>query len=244
MKKYMLILLCTCLAVSVAACANKNERKESPTPELPPASVSEDGSSMPDSEETPIAYNEALEKYYDYFSNNSHTGMLLGNETKGEGFSDAEMAAYALCELILQSDGTYEQAVGFPKEDIDAVTEKYFGANIKKYENRISTVIPGTGYITSTGWGGSSAVLVLKELRTDLDGISTGVFYQFNFGMDGFRPTTKDDLLQGKFENYEQLLLTTIIFEEKTDENGEMYLRYYKISPEGEAKPPYTIYQG
>ena len=194
--------------------------------------------------ENPFGYNKTTEKYYDYFSANNYVSMLLSNETKGEGFSDAEMAAYALSELILQNNDTYEQAVGFPKEDIDAVTEKYFGAVIQTYKNKTSTVIPGTGNITATGWGGSSVVFILKELATNSDGISTGVFYQFNFGMEGLRPTTKDDLLQGKFEDYGQPFLVTIVFEEKADESGELYLRYYKLKSEGEAKLPYEIYQG
>jgi len=60
----------------------------------------------------------------------NYVGMLLDNETGSAGFSDAEMASYALSELILLSDGSYAQSVGFPREEIDFVTEKYFGTTI------------------------------------------------------------------------------------------------------------------
>ena len=140
--------------------------------------------------------------------------------------------------------GIYDSEVGFPKEDIDAVTEKYFGATIKNYENKMSTVISETGNIASTGWGGTSLALVLKELKTESDGIYTGVFYQFGFSMDEYQSSTKDDLLRGQFDSYRQPSLITIVFEEKTDDNGDMYLRYYEAKSEGEAKPPYEPYQG
>ena len=250
MKKYMIIALCVCLVMGVTACSQLGEIKESSNQELPPSSVSEESqppeetSNTPNPNEIPLAYHADTEKYYDYFRENNYVGMLLRNETGGKGFSDAEMASYALCELIKLSDGIYDSAIGFPKEDIDAVTEKYFGAMIKNYENRMTTVISETGNITSTGWGGTSLALVLKELKTESDGIYTAVFYQFGFSMDEYQSSTKDDLLREQFDSYRQPSLITIVFEEKTDENGEMYLRYYEAKSEGEAEPPFDIYQG
>jgi hypothetical protein len=201
--------------------------------------------------EIPLAYNEDVEKYFDYFAVHGHVSLIIGDENNGEGFSDAEMAGYALSELILESNGTYEQSVGFPKEDFEAVTEKYFGAIIQNYNNRISFVIPETGNITPTGWSGASFDFVLKELQTDASGIHTGVFYEFAFGWEGpppdkteLRRKFRDDLLRGFFDDYAQPSLITIVFEEKVDENGEMYLLYHDIKSDGEATPPYTVYQG
>jgi len=96
------------------------------------------------------------------------------------------------------------------------------------YENSKSFVISETGNITSTGWGVSPSAFVLKELKIGSDGIYTGVFYLLNFGMGEFQPS-KADLLQGTFGNYgDPPFLVTIVFEEKSDENSEMYLRYYE----------------
>jgi hypothetical protein len=162
------------------------------------------------------------------------------DEIEGEGFSDMSMTVYALVELWSLHIG----ADGFPKEDIDAITEKYFGTTVQNFESQMTTVIPETGEVTATGWGGSSARYVLKDLQTDTDGIRTGEFYLFSFGMGEIPATTKEDLLQGHFDEYPQPSLATIVFEEKTDENGEMYLRYYDAIPQGEAEPPYTVYQG
>jgi hypothetical protein len=195
-------------------------------------------------EETPIPYNTVAEKYYDYFRENNYVSMLLNNSSSGEGFSDKDMVVYALCELIKLSDFGYDQAVGFPKEEIDGVIQKYFGTVVSQYESSMTTVIPETGNITSTGWGGTSMAFVLKELTTEPDGILTGIFYEFNFGMDGYQPTTKEDLLRYQFEEYGQPFLIKIVFEEKTDENGKMYLRYHEITSEGKANPPYDVYQG
>jgi len=177
-------------------------------------------------------YSEDTEKFYDYFRENSHIYALLSNESGGESFSDAEMAEYAICELIIKNGGSYEQEIGFPKDDVDAVTMKFFGTTIKDYENKKSTVITETGNITSTGWGGSSVALVLKESDTDANGICSAVFYVFSFGMGEFHESTKSDLLNERFENYSKPNLVKIVFEEKTDENGKMYLLYHMVKPE------------
>jgi hypothetical protein len=62
--------------------------------------------------------------------------------------------------------------------------------------------------------------------------------------MDDFCPARKRDLLRGQFSNYGQPHVVRIVFEEKYDENGEMYLRYYEVKSEGVANPPYQPYQG
>jgi hypothetical protein len=235
------------VGVEIVVSAGSEVSQSQSVPAEPPVrSESEADSEEPLSseEETPIPYNAEVEKYYDYFRENNYVGWLLGDTSSGEGFSDANMVVYALCELILLSDGSYEQEIGFPKEEIDAVIQKYFGTTVRGYESKMIAVIPETGNITSTGWGGSSLAFVLKELETEPDGISTGIFYLFSFDMDGYQPTTKEDLLCYQFEDYGQPSLVKIVFEEKADENGKLYLRYHEITAEGKASPPYEPYQG
>lgn len=200
-----------------------------------------DGEAVPD--DIPLTYSEDAEKYFDYFWEHNYISVLLGDETGKEGFSDSEMAAYALCELIFLDNGGYDQATGYPKEEFDAVVLKYFGTTIQNYENQKTTVISETGNITSTGWGGNAVALVLKELERGADGVFTGVFYLFNFGMDGIQPTQKDDLLQGRFDNYGKPILVTITFEERGAENSLPSPLYLDVKTEGVAEPPYTVYQ-
>jgi len=250
-NRVIIIGVIVCIAVNLIGCSPRNTPPD-PTPTQITEPSQADQSALENSESNdymkdeilPFGFDETAEKYYDYMDRNNHISMLLSNEKAGEGFADAQMAAYALSELIIRSDGAYDHAVGFSKEEVDDITEKYFGATIQNYENRMSTVIPATGNITSTGWGGDPVALVLKELEINSDGVYAGVFYQFRFSMDEIRPSMKSDLLRGAFDDYGQPFLVTIVFEEKTDENGGMYLRYYDVKPEGEARPPYQIYQG
>lgn len=255
MKKTVLLLLA--LLVLLAGC----EKRQSAL--TPSASVSDAQSSQPedpasespaqeddsasDADESALSDDEAnaaAEKYYDYFMKNPHVGLLLDNETGGNGFSDAEMSAFALMELIMQSNGGYDSAVGFPRADIDAVTQKYFGTTIGNYDNQKATIIPETGNITATGWGSGMAAFVLRDLGRGADGAFSGEFYTIGFGMEGVPSTAKADLLRGDFEGYGQPYLVTIIFEEKTDDSGELYLRYRLAKAGGKAAAPYDVYAG
>lgn len=183
------------------------------------------------SDDSSLMYKEDAEKYFDYFLEHNHITHLLGDKTGEEGFSDSEMAGYALSELISLDNGGYDQAVGYPKEEFDAVVLKYFGSTIQNYENQKSTVIPETGHITSTGWSRDTVALVLKELDKGADDVFTGVFYLFNFGIDDIQPEMKDYLLQGRFDDHKkpESELVTIVFEEKVSENGDRYLRYLDV---------------
>lgn len=239
------ILLLSVMALFlVAGCAPQKE--DSLPPETPETSQATDLSSTepPSQGEEVKPVNPDVKKYFDYFMKNDYVSMLLGDETGGKGFSDAQMAAYALCELIKQSAGDYEQEIGFPKEDFDHMTLKYFGTTVQKHENRMATVIPETGNITSTGWDGASLCFILKELTAESDGMSSGVFYVLSFNMGEYQSSMESDLLQGLFDDNRRPFLITIVFEEKIDENGEMYLRYDDIKQEGKAAPPYVLYQG
>ena len=245
-NRVFIIGVIICIAINLTGCSGRNAPRDSASAVITESSQADQGVSESDYAEEipPSGFDETAEKYYDYMDRNNYISMILSDEKGSEGFTDAQMAAYAISELIILSDGAYDHAVGFPKEEIDAITKKYFGTTIRNYENRMSTVIPSTGNITATGWGGNPIALVLKELEIDSDGVCTGVFYQLRFSLDEIKPSMKSDLLQGSFDGYGQPFLITIVFEEKTDENGEMYLRYHDVKPEGEANPPYQIFHG
>jgi hypothetical protein len=235
------------VGVEIVVSAGSEVSLSQPVQAEPPVqSQSESSSEEPLSseEETPIPYNAVVEKYYDYFRENGYVGWLKDNGTGDEGFSDANMVVYALLELIKLSDLGYKQEIGFPKEEIDAVIQKYFGTTVSEYKSKWIAIIPETGNITSTGWGGGSSAFVLKELETDSDGICTAIFYAFGFDMGDYLPTLKEDLLRYQFEDYGQPSLVKMVFEEKTDEDGKMYLRYHEVKSEGAASPPYEAYQG
>jgi hypothetical protein len=242
--KPQLFIITLVMSLCLAACstpdvpANGEPSSEAPSMEAP------SGEAPSSPEPAPAAFHPDTKKYYDYFEENNHVSMILDNETGGKGFSDAEMAGYALSECGKLRGGVYDPSVGFPKEEIDAVTMKYFGATIQDYNNRISTAVPETGNVAPTGWSPTMLAFMLKELSLTPDGTKTAVFYYLAFGMDEDPQSAKSDLLQGKLEDYGQPHLTRITFEEKTDENGEMYLLFHEIKPEGEASPPYRTYQG
>ena len=186
-------------------------------------------------------YDEAAEMYYDYFRYNNHVAMLLGDETGGPGFSDAEMAAYAIGELHLM--GVYNYERGNPATAYDAVTEKYFGTTIGDFNNSKSTVLPD-GNVTSTGWGGHSVYLVLRDLL-EADSLTTATFYQLSFGMDDKLPTQealKDDLLGGRFDKYGAVWIIEMDFEVQQYQNGAVYLLYRDVRPLGVAEGPFEVY--
>ena len=179
------------------------------------------------------------EKYFDYFAENIHFSFLLGNDEQKGGFTDAQVAAYALCELIIQKEN-YDPDVGYPREEMDAMIMKYFLVTEEdianfNYDNQKTRVIPETGNITSTGWSGSYISLVLKELEQDDESkIYKGEFYLFPGGLEFTAgEVVKNDLLNGRFGGYGQPTIITISFMEMTDENGNMYLRYCNVNSGG-----------
>ncbi len=215
----MAFVLLSCVACSnrdaqnsvAPSSSNAPSSQAEPTPPLSSQSEQASPSSTESAPEASIAYNADTEKYYDYFEENNHVSVLLGNETGGEGFSDEEMAAYAIIEIMKLDGYVKEYPDGFSKEDIDAITMKYFGTTIKNYNNRITSVDTETGNITSIGWSGTTMAFVLKELTAQPDGKYTGEFYSFGFGMGEYQPSQKIDLLRGLFSGYEQPYLVKIV---------------------------------
>lgn len=187
-----------------------------------------------------IDFNEKAEIYFDYFITNSHVNFLLNNGAGSEPFLDMEMAAYALCELIKENPESYDSSVGFTREDMDITVQKYFGTTVEDYESRLTTVIPETGNITSTGWGGDSFAMVLKSLEKAENDIYTAEFYRFPLGMEAGIEEAKQELFAGNYGEYPDPALVSLVFEERTDNKGEMYLYYYEGNEYGEVHALYN----
>ena len=171
-------------------------------------------------------YSDA-EKYYDYFYENNQIVTLLENEN-GEYFSDDDMAAFAVLSLK-----NLDIENGNQKEEFDEITEKYFGKRITNFNNSKTYIVPETGLIKPTGWSFDSTVYMsLINLTENLDGTKTADFYAINVS-DGFweyppqktKDEVKEEILNNKFDDYGTRIVR-IKFEEKTDEDNNMYIKY------------------
>ena len=172
-------------------------------------------------------YSEA-EKYYDYFLENNQIVTLLD-----EGITDDSMAAYAVFSL---KNRDFQN--GNSKEEYDDITEKYFGRKIKEFNNSKTYIDSNTKLIKPTGWSFDSSVfMVLKNLNKEENGTITADFYLFNisdvaiYDIQKTLDEIKKDLLNNKFDEYSKNPpIIRINFEEKIDENGEMYIKYLSIN--------------
>lgn len=169
------------------------------------------------------------EKYYDYFWKNNQIVTLLGDSSENS-INDDTMAAFAT--LILPDIQN-----GNSREEYDEITEKYFGRKIKDFNNSKTYIDTKTNLIKPTGWSFDSTVfMVLKNLVKNENGTITADFYSFNISDAAFEdiPRTSDeikkDLLNNEFDEYSQNPpVIQINFEEKTDNNGEMYIKYLSV---------------
>jgi len=171
-------------------------------------------------------YSEA-EKYFDYFYENNQIVTLLDNED----FSDDDMAAFAVLSL---KNPDYEN--GNKKGEYDEITEKYFGKKIKNFNNSKTYIVPETGLIKPTGWSFDSTVFMsLINLTENSDGTKTADFNAINVS-DGFwtdspqktMAEVKEEILNNNFDDYGPRKVR-IKFEEKKDENNNMYIKYLSL---------------
>ncbi len=224
----LIILLVSCTQPAPAPCA--------------PSAVSSEPEISASEPEVPIS--PEVTRYLDYFLAHGYVSFLMSDKER-VGFTDEQMAAFALSHLIAKSHEPgaveYDAAVGFPKADMDAVAMKYFGTTPKNYKNRKTTLLPN-GNIGSTGWGGSSALYLLHSLEQTEDGRTRGLFYVISFSMDENRMEAKERLLKGDFSAYSEVHLVTMVFTEEQGEEGD-YLRFYSVVREI-AQPPYALYTG
>ena len=178
------------------------------------------------------------EKYYDYFSENQAFRVLL----EQYDIDDSSMSYFAALSL---DKPDFEN--GNSKEEYNVITEKYFGRKIENYNNSAVYEEAGTGKIKPTGWSYDNSVyMILKSLMSYENNRKVAVFYTLNvsdvISIDMFEDREmvtaneeKDRLLKGDFSTYSKYgvkpFLTRIEFEEKIDENGEMYLKYLQVEP-------------
>lgn len=170
------------------------------------------------------------EEYFDYFYENNEIITLL---ECNEEFSDSQMAAFAVLSL---KNPNFEN--GNSKEEFDDITEKYFGRKIENFNNSMTYIDSKSGLIKPTGWSFDSTVYMsLIDLIENEDGTKTADFYAINVG-DGddivVKKTAsekKQDILNKNFKEYgENISIVRLLFEEKKDENGDMYLKYLQLN--------------
>jgi hypothetical protein len=188
-----------------------------------------------DTQNNIIQPNQTLVKYYDYFRNNNWqiTAILAFTNNKEYDFSDDALSTFA---IMGAKDYRWED--GKTKEELNAITEKYFGKTIKNFQNSVTKIISSTGNITAKGYSyDSSSYMILKDIKYNSDNTVTADFYALtisdSFWMDNNDAVknldVKNDLQCGKFEQYGNPDIIRLVFEEKTDENGNMYLKYLSI---------------
>lgn len=249
MKKSLLFLFAVIVLLTLSACGGGAASSKSP--ELPEkADESADISELPDvsstedinTDNTPApSQSPASEasKYYDLFQADPGLITLLGLlEDAGSGFTDDQLSAYAITMLAVE--GRYDYETGVTQDEMNAVTQKYFGQSIQNFENSMTTILDN-GKVTATGWSfDSSAFLVLDGEPENHDGVITACFkcYQLSdsvwldqeieqYKLDHI----KDYLLAGDDEDFPEPQLVKIVFEECFDEvSRNPYVFYHNIA--------------
>ncbi|MDD2212247.1 MAG: hypothetical protein PHV56_04670 [Clostridia bacterium] len=232
MKKYLLsVFIAIVLIFTLIGCSkdvtDKPTVSTKPQQEKSEPIVNEKNQIATDSTNK-IELDETVEKYYNYFRNNQQIVALLDQN----GLTDDKLAAFAIMSF---DDYDYEK--GNTKEEYDVVTEKYFGRKIKNFNNGMSEIIPGTNMVRATGWSFDSGVyMILKSYKEEPSGIKNVEFYTFNISDSVFfdlpqksDAEIKNDLLSGNYSVYGNPFIVEMKFEEKTDENGNFYLKYLDV---------------
>ena len=167
--------------------------------------------------------------YYQMFRND--TAFKVLGSTTGD-FNDDQMATYAILKMDHYS---YEN--GNTKEEYNAITQKYFGRDIKNFNNGATETIPGTGKIRATGWSYDNGVYVIvKDVWDNGDGSMTGDFYCVNIpdshwtGKDGEFEEAENALLNGDISSFTDcnISIKRVVYEVKV-ENGKQYFKYRNV---------------
>jgi hypothetical protein len=182
---------------------------------------------------TPLgAVDYTAQEYFDLFG--SDPGFITLGDTP---FSDDDLSAYAITRQAAEDN--YEWETGCAPEELDAITQKYFGLTIQNYENSMTTVLD-SGNVTATGWDYNGGVyMVLDGQPTEDNGVITATFRQYRVSEDtwleGWLPQETLDhmsayLLTGQDEGFVQYQLVKVVFEVKSDaETQSSYLFYHSI---------------
>lgn len=167
--------------------------------------------------------------YYQMFRNDS-AFKVLGS--KSGSITDDQMATYAIMKM-----DNYSYENGNTKEEYNAITQKYFGRNIKNFNNGVTKTIPGTDKIWANGFSYDNGMHVLvKDVRDNSDGSMTGDFYCVNIpdshwtGKAGEFEEAESALLNGDISSFSDcnISIKKVIFEVKS-ENGKQYFKYRSV---------------
>ncbi|HOJ10907.1 MAG TPA: M56 family metallopeptidase [Clostridiales bacterium] len=168
--------------------------------------------------------------YYQMFRND--TAFKVLGSTSGD-FTDDQMATYA----ILKMAHHYSYENGNTKEEYNAITQKYFGRDIKNFNNGSTEIIPGTDKIRATGWSyNSSMYVIVKDIWDNGDGSMTGDFYCLNIsdshwtGKDGEFQEAEYALLNGDISSFTDcdISIKRVVYEVKA-ENEKQYFKYRSV---------------
>ncbi len=178
---------------------------------------------------------EPREKYYDYALANPQLSVLMNRSVEEKEITDEDMTCFV---LILTKD--INGVSGGTIDEFNEITDKYFNKRIEDFNNTYAYLDPATGLVNSTGWGYSTAYLVLKDLTTNADGIKTAEFYLLIRQPGDEWPgeneaKVKEDLLAGNFDGYGPVYPAHMEFIEKYDENGDMYFQIISAYQEASA---------
>lgn len=217
-KKKGIIAFCVILAFLCAICI---------CIKFPQNNVKENDNNVVESDKK----KSKVEEYYDYFYENNQLVTLLDG-ANGGNFSDDDMAAFATLRL---KNPDLEN--GNRKEEYNNITEKYFGKKINNFNNSKTYIDSVTGLIKSTGWSFDSTVFMsLISLTDNEDGTKTADFYVVNISdgiFEDIQKTSaeiKSDMLNRRFDEYgEKIPVVRINFEEKKDDDGNMYIKYLSL---------------
>lgn len=167
--------------------------------------------------------------FYQMFRNDA-AFKVLGS--KSGTITDDQMATYA----ILKMDN-YSSQNGNTKEAYNAITQKYFGRNIKNFNNGATETIPGTDKIRASGWSYDNGMYVLvKDVWNNDDGSMTGDFYCVNIpdshwtGKAGEFEEAEGALLNGDISPFTDcnISIKKVVFEVEA-ENGKQYFKYRSV---------------
>lgn len=167
--------------------------------------------------------------FYQIFRNDA-AFKVLGS--KSGTITDDQMATYAIIKM-----DNFSSQYGNTKEEYNAITQKYFGRNIKNFNNGSTEIVPGTDKIRATGWSYDNGMYVLvKDLKGNSDGSTTGEFYCINIpdshwtGKAGEFEEAESALLNGDISSFTDcnISIKKVVFEVEA-ENGKQYFKYRSV---------------
>lgn len=138
---YLLGMVVSCDNV-VADSPAATEQLQSPIVREPAASES---NQIATDNAAQMAFNETVEKYYDYFMSNNQIVVLLAFSNNDGSFTDDALAGFVILSLV-----GYDYDNGNTKEEYNTITEKYFGTRIQNFNNMSSEIIPNTNMVRAT----------------------------------------------------------------------------------------------